>query len=109
MGIIGELGTKVKDGIIGTLKGVDEIYDAIFGTVRDNVVDALKGAGDVSSAAMGSVEEIVTGAIEGVTNVGQVTAEPFVMSFAAPFKVCLTQVVMLLVQSLEPLPLPSKV
>ena len=46
--MLGEAGTTVKDGIVGSLKGLNEIEAQIVNLARNTVTDVLKGTGSVA-------------------------------------------------------------
>ena len=42
---IGAAGTAVKDGVIGTLKGIYQVENELLSVVRNTVADTLKATG----------------------------------------------------------------
>jgi hypothetical protein len=56
---------KVKDGVIGAVRGTGDVVGAIRGTVTTLVVGTLKDAGEITSTALGVVTDAVRGALRG--------------------------------------------
>src|SRR5574337_151795 len=67
---IGKAGTTVKDGIIQSLKGINEIEAEIVSLVRNTVSQSLRATGGVAGEAIGLTRDVVKGAIQATEEVG---------------------------------------
>jgi hypothetical protein len=67
---IGAAGVTVKTGIVGSLRGVDEIEAEIVSLVRNTVSNTIKASGSVSGEAVNTVRDVVKGAIAATEEVG---------------------------------------
>ncbi|MEJ2070706.1 MAG: hypothetical protein P8X58_09930 [Syntrophobacterales bacterium] len=76
---LGKAGTKVKDGIVGSLKGIQEIETEIVNVTRQTnlVKGAVRGAsevgGDVALVARSAVSGVMEAAGQAGSNVGSAT------------------------------------
>jgi hypothetical protein len=59
--LIGSAGTAVKEDIVGSLKGLDEIETAIVNLVRSTVSQTLKATGEVISDSVAVTRDVITG------------------------------------------------
>ena len=67
---IGSTGQTVKDGIIGSLRGLNEIEAEIVTLVRSTVANSLRATGDVSGQAVEITRDVMRGAISAAEDVG---------------------------------------
>lgn len=67
---MGNAGRTVKDGIIGSLKGINEIEAEIVTLVRDTVANSIRATGNVSSDLVTVTRDVVKGAIAATEEVG---------------------------------------
>ena len=67
---LGKAGTAVKEGVIRSLKGLNEIEADIVSLVRNTVADSLKLTADVANLSLGLTTEIIKGAIKATEEVG---------------------------------------
>ena len=67
---LGRAGTAVKEGMMGSLKGVNEIEAAIVSLVRNTVVDALRLTADVTGMSINLGADVTKGAIKAAEEVG---------------------------------------
>jgi hypothetical protein len=67
---IGAAGVKVKEGIVSSLKGINEIEAEIVSLVRNTVSDALKATASVANDGIIVSKDVVKGAIQATEEVG---------------------------------------
>src|SRR5208283_4107488 len=67
---LGRAGTAVKEGIVRSLKGLNEIEAAIVSLVRNTVADTLKLTADVAGMSIDLSAEVIKGAIKATEEVG---------------------------------------
>jgi len=58
---IGRAGLQVKEGIIGSLKGINEIEAEIVGLVRNTVSVALKASGSIAHESIDVTKDVIKG------------------------------------------------
>ena len=63
-GILSNVARAVKEGIIGSLKGLNEIQAEIVNVARDTVTGAVKATSEVTSVTINSIVDIVKGSIQ---------------------------------------------
>lgn len=69
-GGIGKAGTTVKDGIVGSLKGLNEIEAEIVTLVRSTVSSTLQVTGSVASEGVNVTRDVLKGALSAAEEVG---------------------------------------
>ncbi len=69
-GAIGSAGTAVKEGIVGSLKGISEIETEIVNLVRSTVSNALKATGAVASDSVAVTRDVIKGTLQATEEVG---------------------------------------
>ena len=67
---LGRAGTAVKEGVVRSLKGLNEIEADIVSVVRSTVVDSLKLTADVTGMTLDMTSEVFKGAIKATEEVG---------------------------------------
>ena len=67
---IGKTGTAVKEGIISSLKGLNEIEAEIVSLVRNTVSNTLRATGEVAGESLSVTKEVLKGAITATEEVG---------------------------------------
>jgi hypothetical protein len=67
---LGRAGTAVKEGVVRSLKGLNEIEAAIVNLVRNTVADALKLTADVTGMSINLSAEVIKGTIKATEEVG---------------------------------------
>ena len=67
---LGKAGTTVKDGIVGSLKGMQEIEAEIVNLTRKVVTDSLKATGSVAQETINVSKDVFKGAIEAADQMG---------------------------------------
>src|SRR5712691_4076418 len=67
---IGTAGTAVKDGIVSSLKGVQEIETEIVNLVRSTVSDTLQATGSMASETVTVVRDVVKGTLQATEEAG---------------------------------------
>ena len=85
--VVGGTGRAVKDGIVSSLKGVNEIEAEIVTLVRDTVSNAVGATGSVSGEAVDVIRDAVKGAIQATEEVGTEIVKggtPVTLSFVVP-------------------------
>ena len=68
---IGKAGSAVKEGVVSSLKGINEIEAEIVSLVRNTVSNTLRATGAVADEAVGITKDVVKGAIQATEEVGQ--------------------------------------
>lgn len=71
---IGRAGSAVKEGVIGSLKEINEIQAEIVGLVRSTVSNALRVPGDVAGETVAITKDVVKGAIAATEEVATLQA-----------------------------------
>lgn len=61
---------SVKDGVVGAIRGVGDVAEAVVDTVSGTLVSALKGVRAITDEALGLIFDTVSGAVKGVAEVG---------------------------------------
>ena len=56
---------EATDAVAAAVRGVDNILDAITGSVKDQVVNVLKGTGEVAGTGVEAVASVASGAVRG--------------------------------------------
>ena len=69
-GTIGSVGTAVKEGVVGSLKGLNEVETEIVNLVRSTVSQTLKATGEVAMDSVAVIRDVVTGALQATEEVG---------------------------------------
>jgi len=69
-GGLGAVGTTVKDGLVQSLKGIEEIESEIVSMVRQTVSDALRATGSMANEGVGVTRDVVLGALAATQEVG---------------------------------------
>jgi hypothetical protein len=64
-GAMGSAGTAVKEGIVESLKGLNEVETAIVNLVRSTVAQTLKATGEVASDSVTVTRDVITGRAPG--------------------------------------------
>jgi hypothetical protein len=71
MGVeIGKAGTAVKEGIISSLRGINEIEAEMVSLVRNTVSNTLRAIGAVTGESIHLVRDVVKGAIQAIEEIG---------------------------------------
>jgi hypothetical protein len=73
---IGKAGTTVKEGIIGSLRGINEIEAEMVSLVRGTISNTLRATGAVTSESVDLVRDVVKGAIQATEEIGGGAALP---------------------------------
>lgn len=63
-------GTTVKEGIVNSLKGINEIEAEIVSLARNTVSSTLQATGGVAKEGFGVTTDVVKGAIQAAEEVG---------------------------------------
>lgn len=63
-GTIGSAGTAVKEGIVGSLKGINAIETEIVNLVRSAVSNALNATGEVASDSVTVTRDVIKGTLQ---------------------------------------------
>lgn len=64
------VGQTVKEGVVETLKGLDEIESELIGLVRSTVSNALRASGAVAGDVVDVVREVVKSALSATSEIG---------------------------------------
>ncbi len=67
---MGEAGTAVKEGVVSSLKGINEIEAEIVSLVRNTVSNTLRATGEVATESVTITKDVVIGAIQATEEVG---------------------------------------
>lgn len=67
---LGSVGTAMKEGLVGSLKGLGEIEAGIASLVRGTVTDSMKLASDTVTMGVGFTADLMKGAIKATEEVG---------------------------------------
>jgi hypothetical protein len=67
---IGQAGSRVGEGIVGTLKGINEIEAEIVGVVRNTVSNSFKTLGAVAGEEINVTKDVIKEAIQATEEVG---------------------------------------
>jgi predicted transcriptional regulator len=67
---MGEAGATVKEGVLSSLKGINEIETQIATLVRNTVSDTLKATGSVADETLNVAKEVLQGTFKAVEEVG---------------------------------------
>lgn len=67
---LGSAGTNVKEGIISSLKGINEIEAEIVSLVRNTVSDSLRATGSVANESISIIRDVLKGTIAATEEVG---------------------------------------
>lgn len=68
--MIGNTGAAIKDGIVGSLKGVNEIETQLVSVVGHTVSDTLQTTGTVAKDGLLVAKDVISGTVQAVTDVG---------------------------------------
>ena len=69
-GTIGSVGTAVKEGVVESLKGLNEAETEIVNLVRRTVSQTLKATGEVVSDSVAVTRDVITVALQATEEVG---------------------------------------
>jgi hypothetical protein len=69
-GMLGSAGTAVKDGIVGSLKGLQEIESQIVSLAKNTATDVLKATGAVANETLNTSKDLIKGTISATQDVG---------------------------------------
>ena len=67
---LGQAGTSVKDGVVSSLKGINEIEAEIVSLVRNTVSTSLRATGFLAGESLKVTQEVVKGAFQATEEVG---------------------------------------
>ena len=67
---LGNVGGAVKDGVVNSLKGLNEIENQIVTVARNTVTDTLKATGDVAGSVVEVSSDIIKGTLKATEEVG---------------------------------------
>src|SRR5208337_1859772 len=67
---IGKAGYAVKEGIISSLKGINEIEGEIVSLVRNTVSNTLRSTGSIAGEMVSVIKDVFKGAIQATEEVG---------------------------------------
>ncbi|HYF97334.1 MAG TPA: hypothetical protein VD947_04870, partial [Patescibacteria group bacterium] len=60
---------ETTEAIVAGVEGVDNILDAVTGTVKDQIINVLKSTGEVGGSTIEAVASVADGAIKGAGQV----------------------------------------
>lgn len=63
-------GTTMKEGIVNSLKGINEVEAEIVTLARNTVSQTLRATGDVAKEGLSVTTDVVKGAIQATEEVG---------------------------------------
>jgi hypothetical protein len=69
-GTVGAIGTSVKEGVVQSLRGVDEVEAEAFNVVRDTVSNAIRTTGVVANDVITVTRDVARGAIQATEETG---------------------------------------
>lgn len=67
---IGKAGSAVKEGVISSLKGINEIEAEIVSLVRNTVSNTLRATSAVAGETVGITKDVIKGAMQATEEVG---------------------------------------
>ena len=67
---IGEAGATVKEGVLSSIKGINEIETQIVTLVRNTVSDTLKATGSVADETVNVTRSVLQGTFKAAEEVG---------------------------------------
>ncbi|HXG18525.1 MAG TPA: hypothetical protein VNN62_05560 [Methylomirabilota bacterium] len=65
-----EAGAAVRDSLVGSLKGIQEIETAAIGVIERAAGETFKAARTVAVDGMGAIKDVTNGALQALTDVG---------------------------------------
>src|SRR3989344_5538761 len=68
--MLSKLAEEARDSLVSTVKGADDVLDALRGAVKGQVTGALKDVADVATTGLDSVVDVVSGAVSGAGVIG---------------------------------------
>jgi hypothetical protein len=69
-GTVGAIGTSVKEGVVRSLRGVDEVEAEAFTVARDTVSNAIRTTGAVANDVITVTRDVARGAIQATEETG---------------------------------------